>query len=212
MAIPLIKDYTTPMKDEYREKKVDWQIDTQKSVLLIHDMQEYFLQFYKADSAMIAALIEHVSSLKQWAKANQIPVFYTAQPAQQDEESRGLLNDMWGPGLTAKPELANVVSALQPDADDKVLTKWRYSAFYSSDLDVQVSAMSRDQLIICGIYAHIGVMQTAADAFMKNIKPFVVADAVADFSRDDHLFALNYVHRNLGVVTTTSDIQAISAV
>ncbi len=34
-------------------------------------------------------------------------------------------------------------------------------------------------------------MTTATDAFMRDIKPFMVADALADFSRDEHLMSLN---------------------
>ncbi len=36
-------------------------------------------------------------------------------------------------------------------------------------------------------------MTTATDAFMRDIKPFMVADALADFSRDEHLMSLKYV-------------------
>ncbi|KAE9902304.1 isochorismatase family protein, partial [Enterobacteriaceae bacterium TzEc051] len=58
------------------------------------------------------------------------------------------------------------------------------------------------------VYAHIGVLQTAAEAFMNGIQPFMVGDSVADFSLQDHLFALQYVHRNLGVV---EDAQSVIA-
>ncbi len=70
--------------------------------------------------------------------------------------------------------------------------------------------MGRDQLVICGIYGHIGVMQTAVDAFMHDIRPFLVADAIADFSREDHLLALSYVSRNAGRVITVAEVMAAS--
>ncbi|WP_326827313.1 MULTISPECIES: isochorismatase family protein [unclassified Streptomyces] len=81
----------------------------------------------------------------------------------------------------------------------------RHNAFLRSHLGRMLRSAGRDQLIVCGVYAHLGVLLTAADAFMHDIQPFVVADAVADFSAEEHSMALRWAARS-GVVCTTDGL------
>ena len=48
----------------------------------------------------------------------------------------------------------------------------------------------------------------ALDAFMHDIKPFMIADAIGDFSLDDHLMTLNYVAGRCGMVVGVDDVLA----
>ena len=89
-----------------------------------------------------------------------------------------------------------------------MLTKWRYSAFQRTELLELLRRWGRDQLIICGVYAHIGCLLSTADAFMHDIEPFYVADAVADFSRERHDFAVDYASTRCAVVTDTASLIA----
>lgn len=59
-------------------------------------MQQYFLNFWGEDSALIKQVVENIANLRRYCKQQDIPVFYTAQPNQQSDEDRALLNDMWG--------------------------------------------------------------------------------------------------------------------
>ncbi|CAH1526424.1 enterobactin synthase component B [Vibrio harveyi] len=198
MAIPSISGYSlTKVKPENR---VNWSVEPHRAVLLIHDMQQYFLNFYDADSELIQTLTRNIQEIKQTCIDAGIPVVYTAQPGDQRQEDRALLTDFWGPGLKADDNFTRISPALAPTEQDTVYTKWRYSAFQRTPLKSMMDETGRDQLIIVGIYAHIGCLQTAAEAFMTDIKAFMVSDAVADFSASDHDMALNYVAGRCGYV------------
>ncbi len=211
MTIPQITDYSMPAASAFPANRTQWRPDPKRAVLLIHDMQRYFLRFYDAKGALLPQLIGNLVRLRDWARANGVPVVYTAQPHEQPQGDRALLNDMWGPGLTvAAPDLQEVVAELTPGPDDIVLTKWRYSAFKRSDLLERMRALGRDQLVIGGVYAHIGCMVTAVDAFMSDIQPFLVGDAVADFSEAEHLMALRYVATRCGALVSTDSLAGVA--
>ena len=118
-------------------------------------------------------------------------------------DQRGLLHDFWGPGMRADVADRAVVDELAPATGDWTLTKWRYSAFHRTDLLDRMRDGGRDQLVICGVYAHVGVLMTACDAFSSDIQPFLVADAIADFTLDHHQLALAYAAQRCAVVATT---------
>jgi bifunctional isochorismate lyase/aryl carrier protein len=211
MAIPSISSYPMPSSEEFPANKVGWAFAPDRAVLLIHDMQDYFLRFYDQDGPLAGRLVDNIAALRVWCRERRVPVVYTAQPERQSPEERGLLTGMWGDGLTEHPHLQRVVAALAPEEGDTVLVKWRYSAFQRSPLEEMMRKMERDQLVICGVYGHIGCMTTALDAFMRDIKAFLVGDAIADFSRDDHLMALRYVAGRCGRVVSCGQLMALPA-
>jgi bifunctional isochorismate lyase/aryl carrier protein len=202
MAIPKITPYSLIDAATLPVNKVNWTINPAKAVLLIHDMQNYFVNFYQRDAEPMASLLRNIYALKTACRAAGIPVVYTAQPGDQRPQDRALLTDFWGTGLRADPALTDIAEELALQADDIQYTKWRYSAFKRTPLLDTMQTLGRDQLIICGVYAHIGILATSLEAFMFDIKPIVVADAVADFSLQDHQMALNYIAQRCGYVET----------
>ncbi|WP_185233154.1 isochorismatase family protein [Teredinibacter franksiae] len=212
MSIPALPEYTLNQIVCNQSNKPGWQVDPSRAVLLIHDMQRYFVNFYGNDSAFVSKLIVQIQQLKNWCASNGIPCAYTAQPGNQNPEERALLTDFWGGGLNDDPDVTGIVSGLAPVADDKNFTKWRYSAFKKNNFDKWLRASNRDQIIIVGVYGHIGILSTALEAFMLDYQPFIVADAIGDFSLEDHQYTLDYVAKRCGVVTDVSTLTAGSAV
>ncbi|ARZ66974.1 isochorismatase family protein [Streptomyces sp. HU2014] len=203
MALPAISPYPMPAADSLPANKVDWTVDPARAVLLVHDLQNYFLGAFEAGASPVTELLANVATLKESCDRLGVPVVYSAQPGGQSAAERGLQQDFWGPGLPDDEDAEAIAPAVAPTGADTVLTKWKYSAFVRTDLAERMAAQGRDQLIIVGVYAHIGVLMSAADAWMRDIQPFLVADAVADFSAEDHAMALRWAAAKCAVVTTT---------
>lgn len=212
MALPSISSYPLPTAADLPSPRVPWQISPARAALLVHDMQRYFVGAFPADASPIAPAIANLHALRARCDAVGIPVFYTAQPVKQDPRARGLQADFWGPGMQLDPEHRAIVDALAPRATDRVMTKWRYSAFQRSDFAEQLADAGRDQLIIGGVFAHIGCLATTYEAFVRDIQPFFVADALADFSRAKHDMAIAIAAGCCArVLTTATAIEQIEA-
>jgi bifunctional isochorismate lyase / aryl carrier protein len=206
MGVPRIAGYVLPTQSELPAARPAWTLEAGRAALLIHDMQRYFLAAFAEEGSPIPQVIDHIASLREQCGNLDIPVFYTAQPGDQLRADRGLQAGFWGPGMTSVPEHRDVVSRLAPRPGDIVLEKWRYSAFQRTNLEHLLRARGRDQLIITGVFAHIGCVTTAADAFMRDVQPFLVADGMAAYSRATHDLAVNYAAGCCAIVTSTNAI------
>lgn len=207
-GLPKIPSYPLPLAAEVPASKADWRPDPARSALLIHDMQRYFLRPFVQNEEPLASAITNIARLADHARSQGIPVFYTAQQGNQDRRDRGLQADLWGAGMSDDPQDQDIIPQLAPQRGDFVLTKHRYSAFQRSNLGHLMRVRHRDQLVICGVYAHIGCLMTAADAFQRDIQPFMVADGLADFSRAEHDLALTWAAGRCGVAMTTDALIA----
>ena len=210
MALPKIAPYS--YREQEHQNRVNWRVDPARAALLVHDMQRYFVRAFELErdgqplpDAQINIAIANIRRLLDAVHAANIPVYYTAQPPRQNPADRRLLTDFWGDGLQ-DDENARILDELAPTESDTVLTKWRYSAFVRSPLEEQLKDLGRDQLIIGGIYAHIGCLTTALEAFMRDIQPFMVADALADFTEKEHRMACEYASGRCARVINTAEV------
>ncbi|MEU7612581.1 isochorismatase family protein [Micromonospora sp. NPDC049204] len=208
MVMTPIAAYPMPGDSDLPSAAMPWRPDPDRAAVLVHDMQRYFLRPFPAGQSPLTDLLANVMKLLAAARAARVPVLYTAQPGGMSRRDRGLLHDLWGPGMSSAEADRGIADDVAPEPGDTVLTKWRYSAFFRSDLEERLRGSGRDQIIVCGVYAHMGCLITASDAFSRDIQPFLVSDALADLSLDDHLMALRYAADRCAVPLTTAHVLA----
>lgn len=188
-----------------------WTLEPDRAVLLVHDMQHYFVKAYAPQSDPIATVLKNIKSLLDTAHAHQVPVYYSAQPGGMTTAQRGLFGQLYGPGMPDDDAERAIVDPLGPTAADTVLTKWKYSEFFRSDLLDILRNANRDQLIIVGVYAFSGITATSTDAIQNDIQAFIVSDAVADYTATGHNQALTWcAERTARILTTRSALSALA--
>ncbi|MFT4217821.1 MAG: isochorismatase family protein [Micropruina sp.] len=207
MTLPAGIDYEALVND-LPVSRAGWTPDASRAAVLVHDLQNYFVTAYADGCPALAGAIAATQRVLRAARAAGVRVFYTAQQGDQDATERGLQGELWGPGMRGVPEHTAIVAEVAPVDGEEVVAKHRYSAFARTDLADRLVADGRDQLILVGVYAHIGITATALDAFQREIRPFVVADAVADLDADRHRGALELIASCCGVVVRADDLIA----
>lgn len=115
--------------------------------------------------------------------------------------------DMWGSGPAADTHGLDPELGLD-EGDVRLLTKRSYSAFYGNDSEVLLRRLGRDAILIVGVYTSIGCHCSAVDAFMRDVRAFLIADATADMDVADHAKGLETAARLCARVVATEAVCA----
>jgi nicotinamidase-related amidase len=130
-------------------------LSADRTALLVIDVQERFAGSITGWSA----LLERVAALCDGARALGVPIAATEQYVK-------------GLGRTVDP----VKAAIGPDAP--LIEKMRFSAL-APEIRNWFDRTGRSQLILCGIEAHVCVLQTALDARRAGISTWLATDAIS---------------------------------
>jgi len=94
-------------------------------------------------------------------------------------------------------------------AEDVIVHKRRYSAFFATDLDLLLRERRIGTLVLAGVKTHVCVRATAQDAFALGYEVLVVRDAVGSNHPHLHAASLEDIERYMGRIVSLSEAMRI---
>ncbi len=152
------------------------------AALVVVDIQERLLPaiFEKA------RVLQNALRLVQGAAALQVPVFVTEQ------YRKGI-----GPTV---PEIAAAVPGFAPTE------KLAFSGCGAQGFVEGLRARNGEDVVLCGIEAHVCVCQTCLDLLDRGFRVFVVADAISSRTAENHRLAVERLAAAGAVIVSTEMI------
>jgi nicotinamidase-related amidase len=165
-----------------------------KAAIVVIDMINDFITG-KLKCSRAVNIIPNIQRLLDFARKKGIPVIYACDShvANIDREF-----DLWGPHAVVGTSGSEIIPEIKPREGDYVVAKRRYSAFFGTDLDLLLSELAANTLILTGVSTDVCVQNTAADAFFRGYKIIVPEDCVEAFTEQGHREALDYMGRVYG--------------
>lgn len=186
-------------------------IKKEDCALIIIDMQNDFI----SEEAPIECpggrdIVPNLQKLRNWAKKNDIPVFYTKETHREQKVDYGLELERSEPEHCLEgTKGAEIISELTPKGYEFVIIKRRYSAYYLTDLEVLMREFGKKTLIITGVATNVCVYATALDAMQRDVHVVVVSDGVAGTNIELHKAFLQNIKYVIGDVVSTDEIISI---
>ena len=187
---------------------------TGKACLLVIDMQNEFLREGGAVFFHYASeIVPNVGRIIAASRSASIPVVFTAHAHEDPKTDGGMTAEFWpdikrGKSLIKGTRGVEVVREIRPLPGEKTVWKHRYSAFYNTDLEIILRGLGVTDLVITGILTNVCCESTARDAFFRDFRVFVVADATATTEPEFQVASLKNLAYAFACVLTTRDLLA----
>ena len=176
-----------------------------KPALIVIDMLNEFLDRWSAADRqrLIASTLELLGTMR----SRKLPVIWVRQEFEAnlsdaflEMRRKGIRSTIQGtPGCEIVPEL-------KPTANDQVVVKKRYSAFFRTELDELLSELQADTLILAGVNTHACIRTTAIDAYQRDWPVILAVDCIDSYDKEHHEVSLRYMRDKIARVMTNAQI------
>lgn len=172
-----------------------------RKALLVIDMQNDLCRDARRESLVVTALPPLSRLIEAFASDSGIVIYPCFALADEDDQF-----DRFGDRYCiAGTPGAEIISELHP-LRGPVLFKTKHSAFFNTNLDIQLRAAGVQDLYLAGLQTQICIMTTAADASFRGYRVVAVSDCVVSTRAEAKRQALDWIGRYVGEVMDSSSI------
>jgi nicotinamidase-related amidase len=183
--------------------------------LLVIDMQDEFVKphwtpFWVPDATRIA---RRVRRLIDFCRNKNIPVIFTVFARTHfflDRPKTGaFMPNRYHGKIPDDPSYfrhGRVWHELSPLADEVVIRKPSYGAFYDTPLESILKNLERDTVVICGTLTNFCCGTTARQAFERGFKVIVGSDIPATDDQELHEAELKTLRKGFAMILTSGQI------
>lgn len=99
-----------------------------------------------------------------------------------------------------------ILPELEQDANDHVIIKKRYSAFFGTDLDDVLATLEPGTLVLAGINTHACVRSTVIDAYQRDYELILASDCIGSHDEEHHNVTIRYLNGKMACLMNNADI------
>jgi nicotinamidase-related amidase len=169
------------------------------AALVVIDLQKGIVAFPTAHPSR--EIIKRSAQLAQAFRDRGLPVVLVNVAARDTAPEQSSL-----PKCELPPEWTDLVSELDPQPCDYLLTKQRIGAFIGTTLDEFLRKQGVTQIVLAGIATSIAVESTGRCGYDFGYNVVFVADAMTDVDRNAHRYCIENVFPRFGETGSTNTV------
>jgi len=195
------------------EVVLDSELILNNPVLLVLDMQNEFLE---EDGQLPVwggqAVIPNILKLITLFRKENLPIIYTQHfclEPYEHKDSLAVMRYISNPQtfLQENSQGAAIYKDLLPQQNEQIIKKYRYSAFYNTQLETLLRIKKVTDVIITGVATNICCETTAHDAFFRGFNVYFPVDATGGTDETSHFASIKNIYFSYGTIVKTEQIQ-----
>ena len=183
-------------------------LEKQTTALLLIDLQKGILDPEPVPFGREQILRQAASLGHAFAQANSLIVLTVTDfaPGYADAP-KGIADTPWDlPKAGLPADFATLVPEIDALPAAVRIVKRQMSAFFGTELDVQLRRRGCTTIVICGVATNLGVEATARAAFDLNYSVVIASDACSSVAPGLHEFAIEKILPRIARVRQTSEV------